>query len=134
MKEIETRTDIYAVVISFYSRLKTDETLGPLFLRSIADSEWEDHMQKITDFWDSAIFNSMTYKGNPANVHVDVDKTNGYDIYQKHFEIWLQNWNETLDANWSGIVAENMKMRARKMSTGLYISMWNNKPEHKKPQ
>jgi len=134
MTDISSRGHIYQVVSSFYSKIKTHDLLGPIFTQAIPENEWEAHMQKITDFWDSAVFGSMTYRGNPAMTHSNVDKANSFDITQNHFSVWLQNWNRTLDEHGSGPNVEDMKLKARKMASGLYIGMWNNKPEHKKPR
>jgi len=132
--DIQNREHLYLLVSTFYSRIKTNELLGPIFTAAIPEDEWNQHMEKITEFWNSAVFGSMTYRGNPAMKHVQVDKSNDFSVTQNHFKVWLDNWNSVVDENFSGAVAENVKMRARKMATGLYIGMWNNKPEEKRPK
>jgi len=98
VNDIQNRGDLYEVVSTFYSTIKTNELLGPIFTKAIPEEDWEQHMQKITDFWDSAVFGSMTYRGNPAMKHANLDKSNNHEITQNHFMIWLQNWNSTVDA------------------------------------
>jgi len=80
VNDIENRKDIYKVVSTFYSTVKAHEILGPIFTAAIPEDEWEYHMQKITDFWDSAVFGSMTYRGNPAMKHAQLDKKNEHNI------------------------------------------------------
>ncbi len=134
MNEIENREDIRHLIGVFYNSVKENEVLGPIFKKAIPPETWEDHMEKITDFWDSALFGTMTFKGNPATKHVDLDKANDYKIDQKHFAIWLNHWKKTLDQNYCGKVAEEMKLRAEKMATGLYLGMWHHKPDEHKPE
>jgi len=133
MKLIEGREDINNIVRLFYAQVRENEILGPIFNRAIPDEDWDFHMEKITDFWDSAFFGSMTFKGNPAAAHVNLDKKNDYKITQDHFAIWLNHWNQTINANYQGEKAEDMKMRARKMATGLYLGMWHHKPNNLRP-
>ncbi len=132
MKNIENRDDIKSIVQTFYTTIKSNDLLGPIFTSAIPEGEWDSHIEKLTDFWDSAVFGSMTFRGNPARTHVNLDKSNKHAITQKHFAVWLENWIQTIDTSWSGSKAEEMKMRARKMSTGLYIGIWNNKPDELK--
>ncbi|MFK7756529.1 MAG: group III truncated hemoglobin [Flavobacteriales bacterium] len=134
MEEIKDRKDIRKLVGIFYGTIRKNEVLGPIFNKAIPEETWEAHMEKITDFWDSAVFGTMTFKGNPATKHVELDKANNYSIDQKHFAIWLTHWKEIIDANYTGAVAENMKLRAEKMATGLYLGMWHHKPDELKPE
>lgn len=134
MKEITNREDINEVVTSFYDIIKSHELLGPIFTSAIPADKWDSHLEKLTDFWDSAVFGSMTFHGNPARAHVKLDAANNHSITQDHFAVWLENWISNLDSNWQGSKAEEMKMRARKMATGLYIGMWHHKPEALKPE
>ena len=62
-------------------------------------------------------FGSMTFKGNPAAAHVNLDKKNDYKITQDHFAIWLNHWNQTINANYQSEKAEDMKMRASEGSS-----------------
>ena len=134
MKEIKDRKDIRKLVGLFYGTVRENDVLGPIFNRAIPNEKWDSHMEKITDFWDSAIFGTMTFRGNPATKHVELDKTNDYKINQDHFAIWLTHWRKTIEENYEGEVAENMKMRAEKMATGLYLGMWHHKPDDLKPE
>ncbi len=132
MKEVENREDLALIVRTFYNKIKTNEVLGPIFLRAIPEGNWESHLDKITEFWNSALFGSMTYRGNPAITHANLDKSNNHEISQDHFKIWLDNWLLVIDESWTGSKAEEMKMRARKMASGLFITMWRYKPEEQK--
>ena len=56
MKLIEGREDINNIVRLFYAQVRENEILGPIFNRAIPDEDWDFHMGKITDFWDSVFF------------------------------------------------------------------------------
>jgi len=133
VRDVKDREDLLKVVSSFYSKIKTNKDLGHIFTQAIPENEWEEHMQKITDFWHSALFGSATYSGSPADKHVQLDKTNNYSLNHEHFKTWLTYWNSNLDSLFTGETATNMKLRAEKMASGLYASIWYHKPDAHKP-
>ena len=49
-----------------------------------------------------------------------------------HFGKWLQLWVETINELFEGEYAQKAIHTARKMATGQYLMMWQQKPEHKK--
>ena len=110
-REVQSRDDIKLIVQSFYDAIKKNELLGPVFTGAIPENEWMSHIEKLTDVWDSAVFGSMTFKGNPSMTHAKLDKSNKHGITQDHFAVWLENWNATLDASWEGSKVEEMKIR-----------------------
>jgi len=119
--DIETRKDIYRIVKEFYSKVRVDNLLGPIFNSIIED--WEYHFNHLTDFWESNIFMVTKYKGNPISVHQEVDKETGHKIDQGYFVQWLKLWFSTIDELYAGDKANIMKNRARNMSTYIFIQM-----------
>jgi len=120
-KDIKTREDVFLLVTSFYKKVRKDETLGPFF-ENIKD--WDEHLDRLTTFWESSLFLKTKYFGNPLEAHVDVDKAQGNKISELHFGIWLNLWFETITELFEGENAENAKMRARKMGTFLYLNIF----------
>ena len=124
--DIQDRADIFLLVTSFYDRVRAHDTLGPFFNEIITD--WDSHLDHLTTFWETSLFMNRTlehkYKGNPLEVHVEVDKKFNNSITELHFGIWLNLWFETLDALFEGEVADNAKRRARKMGTFLYLKIF----------
>jgi len=51
MKQIENRNDINILVNNFYSKIRKDDLLGPIFNAHIPDDKWKEHLDKLTDFW-----------------------------------------------------------------------------------
>ena len=131
MRQIDNRSDINILVNSFYSKVKVDELLGPIFNAHISDDKWPEHLDKLTDFWETNLFGVAKFKGNPTQKHMNVDKNLNYSIEQKHFGRWLQIWFETIDELYEGEYADKAKNSARKMSTGQYLAIWQQRPENK---
>lgn len=120
--DIKTREDVYLLVTSFYNKIRNDAVLGPFFNDAIKD--WDAHLNNLTTFWESSLFLKTRYLGNPLEVHIEVDKTNNHSITQEHFGLWLNLWFETIDELFEGNYAQNAKERARKMSTFLYLKIF----------
>lgn len=129
MKTIDNREDVSLLVHSFYDKIRNHEILGPIFNGSIPDDHWPDHLEKLTDFWESNLFGVAKFRGNPPAAHQRVDIKEGHTISQSHFGHWLQLWFETLDEHFEGELAERAKERARRMSTGLFLAIWHSRPD-----
>jgi hemoglobin len=125
-KQIENRADIEVLVHAFYAKIRADKEIGFYFNTMIKD--WDTHLEKLTDFWETNLFAVKKYKGNPQEVHNEVDTHFGGKITSNEFGIWLNHWFQTIDEHFEGENADTLKRRARKMSTFLYLSMF----EHRK--
>jgi hemoglobin len=125
-KQIENRADIEVLVHAFYTKIRADKEIGFYFNTMIKD--WDTHLEKLTDFWETNLFAVKKYKGNPQEVHNEVDAHFGGKITSNEFGIWLNHWFQTIDEHFEGENADTLKRRARKMSTFLYLSMF----EHRK--
>ncbi|MBU3821562.1 group III truncated hemoglobin [Flavobacteriaceae bacterium XHP0103] len=120
--DIRTREDIYLLVSSFYAKVRRDAELGPFFNETIQD--WDAHLERLTTFWESSLFLKTKYLGNPLEAHVKVDKAYKNTISERHFGLWLNLWFQTIDELFEGEYANNAKSRARKMSTFLYLKIF----------
>jgi hemoglobin len=121
-KDLNTREDVFLLVSSFYEKVRKDTVLGPFFNNSIKD--WDEHLERLTTFWESSLFLKTKYSGNPLEAHVKVDKENNNSITELHFGLWLNLWFQTIDELFEGDYAENAKRRARKMGTFLYLKIF----------
>jgi hemoglobin len=101
-KDILTRTDVSLMVNKFYEKVKTDELLAPVF----GHVDWPSHLPVMYDFWSSMLLGDQTYRGNPFQKHLPLP------IERKHFTRWLQLFKETVDENFGGEKAEEVKSRA----------------------
>lgn len=101
-KEIAQREDIKLLVDTFYSKVASDALLGPVF----AHVNWPHHLPIMYNFWSSMLLGDQTYTGNPLQKHLPLQ------IGREHFSRWLELFKETVDENFSGEKAEEVKMRA----------------------
>lgn len=120
--DIKTREDVYLLVSSFYAKIRKDAVLGPFFNETIKD--WDAHLERLTTFWESSLFLKTKYLGNPLEAHVQVDRAHNNTITEVHFGLWLNLWFQTIDELFEGEYADNAKNRARKMSTFLYLKIF----------
>ncbi len=130
MNEIQNREDVYILVTTFYAAIRKDELLGPIFNSHISEKQWPMHLEKLTDFWMTALFGIAGFKGNPGQAHRDVDKNLNYNVDQIHFGTWLQLWFNTIDELYEGPIAQRAKDAARKMATSQYLTIWKHRPSN----
>ena len=131
LNDIQNREDVNTLVNTFYASIRKDDFLGPIFNKMIPEENWESHLIKLTDFWETNLFNVMKFKGNPMEAHQRTDKAHNHTIEQEHFIYWLDLWFKTVDSLFNGEKAELAKERARRMSTHLFVNVWRNKPANK---
>lgn len=123
--DIKDREDVSRLVRTFYTDIRAHEQLGPIFNHIITD--WEQHLELLTDFWESQLFLQRKYTGNPVVVHQEVDDKMNHTITPEHFGLWLNLWYKTIDTLFEGEVAWIAKNRAQKMSTMLYMKIFEHR-------
>jgi len=121
MDTIESRKDINILVNAFYAKIRTDDLLGPIFNGHISDEKWPEHLDKLTDFWESNLFGVAKFNGNPTQKHVNVDRNLNHSISHSHFEHWLKIWSETIDELYTGERAEKAKKIARSIASAQFM-------------
>lgn len=117
MKDIENRKDVEFLVDEFYKQVVKDERIG-LFFTNVVALDFEKHMPVMYDFWETTLLGNMVYKGNPMSKHLELNKKE--PITSKHFERWLQLWEETLTAHFMGPIAQDALKRAQQIA-GLML-------------
>ena len=58
------------MVEHFYSAIREDDVLGPIFAERIDD--WPTHLARMKAFWRSILFNSGEFSGNPMRKHMAI--------------------------------------------------------------
>ena len=109
MNDIQNKEDIKLFVNAFYDAIKNDELLGPIFASKIADDRWPLHLNTMYDFWNSVLFGSAEYRGNPFSKHRQLP------ISKEHFERWISLFNGVINANFQGDKADETILHANKM-------------------
>jgi hemoglobin len=111
--DILNRDDIKMLVDRFYDKVKDDSLLGPVF----SHVDWPHHLPIMYDFWSSMLLGDQTYRGNPLQRHMHLA------INKNHFDQWLSFFNETVDENFQGEKAEEVKMRAQSIAGIFQLKM-----------
>ena len=120
MKDLENREDIKELVNSFYNALQTEnKELNALF-NDVAKVDWESHLPKMYDFWETIIFHKAVYKGNPMKVHMHLDTLQ--KLEKKNFDAWLVLFKRTVDELFQGEKAELAKMRAASVASSIQLN------------
>ncbi|MBB6501943.1 group III truncated hemoglobin [Pedobacter cryoconitis] len=102
--DIKNLEDIRLFVDKFYHKVAQDQLIGPVFADAIED--WAPHLEKMYQFWNAALFGVPGFRGNPFAKHAPLP------INAAHFDRWLSLFNETIDENFEGEMAEDAKNRA----------------------
>ena len=126
--DIQNRQDINRLVKTFYTKVRNHESLGPIFNGIITD--WDQHFEVLTDFWETQLFLKRIYQGNPVMAHQEVDDKIGNAVTSEHFGIWLNLWFATIDDLFEGENAWVAKNRAQKMSTMLFLKIYEHRKKH----
>lgn len=122
LPDIQSFEDIQRFVDRFYERIQEDVVLGPIFDR-IARVDWDSHLKLMYRFWDTVLFGTGNYKGNPLAAHLEVNQKVRSErksgLSRDEFAHWLQLFNNTLDQLFSGPVTEHAKRGAGRMASHL---------------
>lgn len=121
-QDILCRQDVEQLVHTFYGKVRQHPELGPFFNETITD--WPEHLEKLSGFWETNLFFVKAYKGNPLKAHLAVDTTFNHQIEQDHFGNWLELWFATVDGLFEGKNAHLAKERARSMAHILFIRIF----------
>lgn len=105
-KDVACREDVVVLIDRFYERVQRDALLGPVF----AHVHWPDHLPTMYNFWSSMLLGDQTYRGNPLqrHLHLNIDK--------RHFDQWLELFNQTIDEHFEGEKASEAKSRAQSIA------------------
>ena len=92
---------ISQLVERFYSAVRGDDLLGPIFAKHVQN--WPLHLARMKEFWTSVMIESGRFSGSPMQKHIAVG---GLD--ETHFARWQRLWNQVLTE-----IAPNSDVAAR---------------------
>jgi hemoglobin len=120
MNDIQTREDLHLVMSEFYKKLLSDNKISYIFTE-VAKIDLKPHLIELVDFWEQMLFDKGSYRKNVLQIHTDINQQS--KLSEEHFAIWLNYFNTTIDENFAGQIAENMKTRALSIATVMKIKM-----------
>ena len=122
--EVDTKTccisedGIGLLVDHFYSKIRVDSVLGPIFEHVLRD-EWGPHMETMHDFWSSVMLKSGRYKGAPVPAHLGIKV-----IEPEMFDRWLRLFGETCDELFEDGVALAFRAKAVRIAESLKLALF----------
>jgi len=109
---------IRQMVDAFYTKIRADPELGPIFARAIP-GDWQPHLNKMYAFWSSVMLTSGRYKGNPVAKHVAVE-----GIELKLFERWLALFEETTSELFDDRISAEFRAKADRIAESLKLALF----------
>lgn len=106
------------LVDAFYSRVRADADLGPIFNPAIQD--WPEHLEKLTAFWSSVMLTSGRYKGQPVPAHLKHKNK----ITPALFDRWLDLWKQTTEEVMETDAAVALQAKAARIAESLQLAMF----------
>jgi len=116
------RAFIGRLVRSFYSRVRRNDRLGPIFAEVIGDN-WEPHLEKMTEFWSSIMLKTASYDGRPVPTHLRLK-----EVVPPDFAIWLGLFRETAEELCPPDLAEMFIRHAERIAQSLQFAMFYRLP------
>jgi hemoglobin len=117
---------IALLVRTFYDRARQDELIGPVFAAAVED--WDDHIGKITDFWSSVMLRTGRYSGRPMRPHLILP------LEGKHFDRWLDLFEETAKELLPPEIADAFIVRARRIADSFEMARASQRGEFAAPR
>jgi hemoglobin len=122
--DIITKEDIQLLVNQFYAKAKTDQLIGKFFT-IVAEVDWESHLPKMYNFWESVILGKRTYSGNPMKIHFALNQKEA--LLEEHFARWVNLFHATIDENFKGRNSQQAKTSASTIALALKTRITNAK-------
>lgn len=113
LHDIEGRADLEMLVDAFYGKVQKDPIIGFIFT-DVAGVNWDAHLPKMYDFWETMLFKSGSYRGNPLRPHVNLSTLT--EMGPEQFARWKELFFETVDEMFSGENAAFIKNIAEDMA------------------
>lgn len=121
-KDITSRTDIELLVNSFYTSVQHDELIGPIF-NDVAKVDWDKHLPKMYDFFETVILGQKGFKGNPMETHFKLN--NEFPLKSEHFERWKNLFYNAINTNFEGDNASVAKQKATSIADLMLFKLSN---------
>ncbi|WP_406825855.1 group III truncated hemoglobin [Pedobacter sp. KACC 23697] len=119
-KDIHNSADIIVLVDTFYKNVALNPQIGPIFT-DVAKVDWTHHLPKMYDFWESILFGSATYKGNPMLSHFALNEQT--PLQREQFEVWKNLFFQTVDNLFTGSNAALIKQKAQSIADLMHFKI-----------
>lgn len=107
------------LVDEFYTRVRANELIGPIFAKAIGD-HWDPHLSTMKDFWSSMMLATNRYDGRPLPKHMALS-----GLTPQHFDTWLELFYKTLQDTAPSKEAEDWFIdRAIRIAKSFQLSLF----------
>lgn len=115
-----TEDDIAKLTKVFYTWVRKDELLGPIFNAKIGttDAEWTPHITRINDFWSNIFLRTGRYQGQPMTKHVGLA-----GLSPAHFTRWLALFDKAGKQTLSEIKYERFNQTAQRIAQSFQMGL-----------
>ena len=120
MNDVRNQDDLYIIVEDFYKKLLADDKISYIFT-DVVKIHLEEHLPILVTFWSQAILGTGGYTNNLTQIHLDIDKKE--HLTPELFKIWLNHFNNSVDENFMGEKAEQIKTQALSIATIMQIKI-----------
>ena len=123
LPDIQNAQDVDKLIRRFYvDKVLSDPIIGFLFT-DIAKIDIEEHLPKVSGFWQKALLGSNTYQGKMFLVHEQLN--NQVTLNEHHFVRWLYLFEQNIDELFEGKTAELAKKRAHSVAKSMLNGLNN---------
>ena len=119
-RDITGRADIEQLVNTFYDKIRKDDLLGFIF-NEVAKTDWAVHLPKMYAFWETMLFRSGGFVGNPLAAHARLVPLTA--MGRPQFDRWLAVFTATVDELFAGENAERIKNAAADMANVIHAKI-----------
>lgn len=89
MKQTINEESVRQLVEDFYTEVRKDPVLGPVFANLI-QGDWTPHLERMVGFWSTVMLGIGGFQGNVYGKHMVMS-----GITPEHFERWLYHFEKT---------------------------------------
>ncbi len=120
MNDIQNQHDLYLLVDEFYKKLLADPSISYIFT-DVVKVKILEHFPILVTFWSQAILGTGGYTNNLTKIHLDINAKE--PLTPELFKIWLHHFYTTVDENFLGEKAEQIKTQALSIATIMQVKI-----------
>lgn len=120
MNDIQTQEDLFLLVNEFYKKLLSDDAINYIFT-DVVKIKLEEHLPILVTFWSQGILGTGGYTKNLTQIHLELNEKEY--LSPELFKIWLNHFYNSVDENFKGEKAEQIKTQALSIATVMQIKI-----------
>lgn len=114
---VPTEAELPSLLAAFYSRVRADQVLGPVFESAVEDRP--AYLGRLADFWSSVMLATGRYKGQPVAAHL----AHADRITPATFDRWLVLWEQCTNESLPKPAALAMQKKAEHIAQSLSLAL-----------